>query len=106
MRFAGRSPYPSGPLQGIYLTPNARNSLSPIWRAANTKIREIRESYPDSSHPGQEGEDMRPLVTTGLPLAIVLAGCNVSGTDWTDQNRDLDARQMVTVQIEIKRDWF
>ena len=49
---------------------------------------------------------MRSLVTTGLPLAIVLAGCNVHGTDWTDQNRDLDAGQMVTVQIEIKRDWF
>jgi len=49
---------------------------------------------------------MRPLVTTGLPLAIALAGCNVHGTDWTDQNRDLDAGQMVTVQIEIKRDWF
>jgi hypothetical protein len=49
---------------------------------------------------------MRPLVTTGLPLAIVLAGCNVQGTDWTDQNRDLDAGQMVTVQIEIKRDRF
>jgi hypothetical protein len=49
---------------------------------------------------------MRPLVTTGLPLAIMLAGCNVQGTDWTDQNRDLDAGQTVTVQIEIKRDWF
>jgi hypothetical protein len=49
---------------------------------------------------------MRPLVTTGLPLAIVLAGCTVQGTDYTDQNRDLDAGQMVTVQIEIKRDRF
>ncbi len=49
---------------------------------------------------------MRPLVTTGLPLAIVLAGCDVQGTDWTDQNRELDAGQMVTVQIEIKPDRF
>ena len=49
---------------------------------------------------------MRPLVTTGLPLAIALAGCGVQGTDWTDQNRDLDAGQMVTVQIEIKPDRF
>ena len=61
---------------------------------------------PVSLHPGQQKEDMRPLVTTGLPLAIVLAGCNVEGKDWTDQNRDLDAAQMVTVQIEIKRDRF
>lgn len=49
---------------------------------------------------------MRPLVTTGLPLAIVLAGCNVQGKDWTDQNRDLDAGQMYTVQIEIMPDRF